>query len=270
MSCGHEKLTPFAHPPGTNGSQFFVTTVPTPHLDGKHVVFGEVKSGKSIIRQIENLNTTSGDKPSLDAIIADCGELTGDAAAAVDSDVKVPDALGDKYEDFPEDNNEELDAKKVLQIASDCKEYGNKAFKSGDVSMALDKYQKGVRYLNEEPELKDEPADTKKKLDSLRYTLNSNSALMNLKLEAYEDAERTATNALRVSGITDAERGKALYRRGLALIKLRDEDEALKVLEEAKKLVPGDAAITKELDAVKKVAAARSAKEKAAYKKFFA
>jgi peptidyl-prolyl isomerase D len=54
---------------GTNGSQFFVTTVPTPHLDKKHVVFGEVINGKSIIRTIENLKTQSGDKPLQDATI---------------------------------------------------------------------------------------------------------------------------------------------------------------------------------------------------------
>jgi peptidyl-prolyl isomerase D len=50
--------------PGTNGSQFFVTTVPTPHLDGKHVVFGEVISGKSVVRQVENAPVGDQDKPT--------------------------------------------------------------------------------------------------------------------------------------------------------------------------------------------------------------
>ncbi|KAK8805630.1 hypothetical protein WA158_002286 [Blastocystis sp. Blastoise] len=59
----------------TNGSQFFITTVATPHLNGKHVVFGEVYDGYSVVRKIERVNTDRDDKPRLPVIIADCGEI---------------------------------------------------------------------------------------------------------------------------------------------------------------------------------------------------
>ncbi|KAJ2710518.1 hypothetical protein H4R19_003709 [Coemansia spiralis] len=60
--------------PNTNGSQFFITTVPCPWLDGRHVVFGKVTEGLDIVKQIEALGTTSG-KPKETVTITDCGQL---------------------------------------------------------------------------------------------------------------------------------------------------------------------------------------------------
>ncbi|KAJ3393276.1 hypothetical protein HDU84_002355 [Entophlyctis sp. JEL0112] len=62
--------------PDTNGSQFFITTVATPHLDGFHVVFGKVLSGlDDIINGIQRVQTGPGDEPVHDVVIVDCGEL---------------------------------------------------------------------------------------------------------------------------------------------------------------------------------------------------
>ena len=219
------------------------------------------------MRKVENLPTQGSDKPTKDVVITNCGELTGDEADAADQ--KAPDPTGDGYEDFPEDQAKTNTAKETVKIAGDLKEFGNKAFKSGNLALGLEKYQKGIRYLNEEPSLEDEPPETKKNLDSLRFTLHANSALLANKQKLYDEALKHASSALEVANLTDAEKAKALFRRGQAEVGLKDEDAALKDLEEANKLVPGDAAVIKELAAIKKTAADRAKKEKALYSKAF-
>lgn len=56
--------------PNTNGSQFFITTAATPHLNGGYTIFGEVIRGKEVVRKIENVSTSQpGDRPLFKQVI---------------------------------------------------------------------------------------------------------------------------------------------------------------------------------------------------------
>ena len=58
--------------PDTNGSQFFITFLPTPWLDGYHVVFGELVEGDNVLAQIETVGTRDG-RPKAQIKVEDCG-----------------------------------------------------------------------------------------------------------------------------------------------------------------------------------------------------
>lgn len=174
------------------------------------------------------------------------------------------------YEDFPDDADKEFSAVEIVKIATDLKSYGTKAFQGlKNLSLGFEKYQKGLRYLNEDPNLDAESEETKKALDALRYSLNSNSALVANKLGDFAEGVRCADAALQVSGLTDVEKGKALFRRAVANVGLKDEDAAVEDLEKAAVLVPEDGGVKQELAKLRKAAAERAKKEKAAYSKFF-
>merc|ERR1712032_426385 len=69
--------------PNTNGSQFFICTGETPHLNGKHVVFGKVVSGMQVVMAMEAVGTSSG-KTLKKVTIRDCGEGSGKTGAPTD------------------------------------------------------------------------------------------------------------------------------------------------------------------------------------------
>jgi len=163
-----------------------------------------------------------------------------------------------------------------LKIAREVRELGNKLFKEGNAEGALAKYQKSIRYLDVHPVMPDgSPPELKNSFDSLLAPLLLNSALAALKVHPQTPFNArigvgSATRALDRMALSNADKAKALYRRALAHVVLKDENAAESDLIAASQLVPEDQAITGELAKVRQRRKEKKDKEKKAFKKMFA
>lgn len=259
--------------PNTNKSQFFITTYPQPHLNGKHTVFGRVIHGKSVVREIENVNTDSENVPKLSerVIIYNSGIWNeGDEVPIYNASYDP--IGGDIFEEYPDDDAhiDKESSESVYHASTKIKESGGLLFKKGEKQQAFLKYKKCLRYVMEYFPDQDQEPDWFAKYEDLKKKLYLNLSLVCLQLKNFKKCIDYSSYLIDMkSKLNPQELAKAHYRHGCGLVNTKKYKEGLKELAIAKELIPDDAVITREYENCEKLMEQQKKEERSKYAKFF-
>ncbi|KAK9870247.1 hypothetical protein WA026_006334 [Henosepilachna vigintioctopunctata] len=213
-------------------SQFYITALPCTHLDGTNIVFGIVRKGLDIIKEMSTIETQN-DHPLKDIVIVNCGQLK----KGEPWNIHLVDETKDIYPPWPNDWDEGHDDSAIQKALTIIRESGNFYFMKRNYSNSLRKYLKVLRYI--EWYLKSGKVCDKKFVESCKSRTLLNLAAVKLKDNNYKEALHYCNQC----EFIDPDNGKLYYRRAQAKLGLRDIDEALEDLRKAHSLLPHDKSI---------------------------
>ncbi|KAI4463304.1 peptidyl-prolyl cis-trans isomerase [Holotrichia oblita] len=246
--------------PNSNSSQFYITTVPCTHLDGRNVAFGRVRKGLNIVREIQEV-PRKDEIPLIKCMIENCGVLRpGEPWNFVEND-----GTNDVYPPYPDDwdlNHCENIDREFVDAITNIKESGNLYYYKDNYILSEKKYRKSLRYLDywlsrqsfREPSV----------LDMKVVTL-LNLAAVKLKRQNYYDVIKLCTEVISL----DPKNHKALYRRGQAKMAIKDYREALHDFRYALKLQPHNTALQSEVKFARLCITNYTKKERELFAKMF-
>ncbi|XP_037871386.1 peptidyl-prolyl cis-trans isomerase D [Bombyx mori] len=253
--------------PDTNSSQFCITTIPCPHINGTNVIFGEVVAGFELVDEMQRYGEGDDGRPGAECVIEDCGEITEQ-----NWDVCCRDGTSDKIPEFPTDwrNIGAVSLDDLISCIRDVKAAGNGMFSERRYKAAIRKYRKCLRYVDYALSIVQgmHEKETEHIIDltsTFILQCNLNLAACYSRTEDYRACIECCTQVLDRSPRNE----KALYRRGQANFALKNYEAALSDLRRAERASPHNRAVLALLDEVRRCSRRYNELQKQRLSKFF-